>query len=167
MRDTAGACRIWPRPETIVDIAVFSALWPTLWPISGTGNGTELDASRQISISCTDGEIVGTADCYRQLIQLVQRRIAELGITADVVDEAAGLSDRYCATLLSGGKAMSIYSFFSVLRSLALRPAFLHDGVQMTNVRNRSAWRPIRRRGARLRPGERPPDPDAIAWIGC
>jgi hypothetical protein len=112
---------------------------------------TELTASRQISISCTDGEIVGHASHYRQLIQLMQRRIADLGLTYDSVDELCGFCDKYTGKLMCGQKALSIYSFLTIARALALLPMFAHDQLQLTNMRHSSGWRPFCRNGPRYR----------------
>jgi hypothetical protein len=141
-------------------------------PASWKQHGIALDAGKMadgaaIGISPTDGETVGTAACYRQFIQLAQRRIAELGLTADSVDELCGFSDRYCATLLSGGKSMSVYSFFTIARALALLPTFAHDHLQLTNIKSRSGWHPFNRTGPRYRPGAHAPRDDAYPWIGA
>jgi hypothetical protein len=112
--------------------------------------------------------IVGTAEHYAQFVKLARDRIVELGITYATVDEICGFPDRYTAILLSGGKRMSVWSFFTLTRALALLPMFGHDAPQLERLKHRSSWTPRRTRPpAQRRPGggrkRKRPDLTAIA----
>jgi hypothetical protein len=96
--------------------------------------------------------IVGEADHYAQFVKLCRLRIEQLGITYDTVDSLAGFPSRYTATLLSGGKAMSVFSFFTLARALALMPMFGHDEAQLADLQRREDWIAFRRNGAHYRP---------------
>jgi hypothetical protein len=58
----------------------------------------------------------------------------------------------YCATLLCERKAMSVYSFFSMIGALGLRVEFQHDAAQLETLRGREDWIEFKRKGARYRP---------------
>lgn len=96
-------------------------------------------------------ELIGTADHYAAFVKLCRARIEQLGITYDTVDALAGFPARYCSTLMSGGKAMSVYSLFTMARVLALLPAFQHDQAQHELLSAREDWIKLRRKGARWR----------------
>jgi hypothetical protein len=98
--------------------------------------------------------LVGTAEHYAELLKLFGRRVEELNLTYESVDFLAGFPARYTATLLSGsgGKAMSIFSFFTMVRVLALLPTFAHDETQLANLRARPDWIGWKRPGRRWRP---------------
>lgn len=95
--------------------------------------------------------LIGVAEHYAQFVKLARLRIADLGVTYDTVDAICGFPARYTATLLSGGKAMSIYSFFTLARGLALMPSFAHDETQLVTLCAREDWIKLRRPGPRLR----------------
>lgn len=88
--------------------------------------------------------IIGTADHYAQFVRLVRVRIKELRIPYATVDQICGFPDRYTNMLLCGNKTMSIYSFFTLARALALLPAFQHDGEKLASLEKRSAWIKVR-----------------------
>jgi hypothetical protein len=96
--------------------------------------------------------VVGTADHYRKFVELARARIEELGLTFESVDALAGFPQRYTATLMCGGKAMSVFSFFTLARALALTPVFQHDEAQLADLRRRADWIAFRRKGERYRP---------------
>lgn len=96
--------------------------------------------------------LVGVAEHYAQFVKLCRLRIEQLGITYDTVDALCGFPARYTAILLSGGKAMSVYSFFTMARALALLPAFQHDEEQFAELSGREDWIEMRRKGPRWRP---------------
>jgi hypothetical protein len=47
---------------------------------------------------------------------------------------------------------MSVYSFFTMARALALLPVFEHDETQLAELRRRPDWIEFRRKGSRYRP---------------
>jgi hypothetical protein len=49
-------------------------------------------------------------------------------------------------------KAMSVYSFFSMIGALGLRLEFAHDAAQLETLREREDWIEFKRKGARYRP---------------
>jgi hypothetical protein len=75
-----------------------------------------------------------------------------LNLTFDSVDALAGFPSRYTATLLCGNKAMSVFSFFSLARALALLPVFENDEAQLAELRRRTDWITSRRVGPKWRP---------------
>jgi hypothetical protein len=93
-----------------------------------------------------DAAIVGTAEHYAAFVALCRQRIVELNITYATVDQICGFPDRYTAILLSGGRRMSVWSFFTLTRALALLPQFAHDPAQLERLRDRSSWTPRRTR---------------------
>jgi hypothetical protein len=95
--------------------------------------------------------IVGTADHYAALVRLFRSRIEALGITYATVDEKCGFPERYCATLMSGGKACSVYSLFTLAHCLALTPAFHHEEAKLAELMQRPGWIKLRRAGPRWR----------------
>ena len=95
--------------------------------------------------------LVGVAEHYAAFVKLCRLRIEQLGITYETVDAIAGFPARYTATLMSGGKAMSVYSMFTMARVLALMPAFHHDGEQHALLAAREDWIRLRRKGPRWR----------------
>jgi hypothetical protein len=96
-------------------------------------------------------EIIGSAEHYAQFVKLCRARIEALGLTYDSVDALCGFSSRYTAKLLCECKVMSIYSFFTLARALALTPEFRHDGEQLAQLQRRGDWIAIRRTGERFR----------------
>lgn len=96
-------------------------------------------------------EVVGVAEHYAQFVKLCRVRIEQLGITYDTLDAICGFPARYTATLLCGGKAMSIYSFFTIARALALLPSFQHDEAQLAHLQKNGEWVKLRRPGPRFR----------------
>jgi hypothetical protein len=88
---------------------------------SPPSKGFEATRGRQLS------DVVGTADHYGAFVRLCKIRIEQLQITYETVDALAGFPQRYTSTLMSGGRAMSAYSMFTVARVLALTPQFAHD----------------------------------------
>lgn len=95
--------------------------------------------------------LVGIAEHYAAFVKLCRLRIEALGITYETVDALAGFPARYTATLLCGGKAMSVYSMFTMARVLALMPAFHHDEDQHELLQAREDWIAVRRKGPRWR----------------
>ena len=97
----------------------------------------------------TDGvhKVIGTADHYAAFVALCRARIEALQITYATVDSIAGFPERYTATLLSGGKACSVFSFFVLAAALALTPAFLHSADDLVQLERRADWIKLRRRG--------------------
>jgi hypothetical protein len=95
--------------------------------------------------------IVGTADHYAALVRLFRSRIEALGITYATVDEICGFPERYCATLMSGGKACSVYSLFTLANCLALMPTFHHNEAKLAELMQRPGWIKLRRAGPRWR----------------
>jgi hypothetical protein len=110
-----------------------------------------MDAAQPITSA---PEVVGCADHYAQVVKLFRSRIEALGLTFDSVDALSGfgVGSRYTAILLSGGKAMSVYSFFTLARTLALLPQFAHDETQLAELKKRADWIEMRRKGAKYRP---------------
>jgi hypothetical protein len=96
--------------------------------------------------------IVGTAECYSEFIRLCRARIEALNLTYGSVDALCTFPDGYCATLLSGGKAMSVYSFFTMASALGLTLTFTHDEEKLARLRSREDWIAFRRKGKRYRP---------------
>jgi hypothetical protein len=94
------------------------------------------------------GPIVGTAGHYAQFISLVRARIEALGITFETVDRLCSFPDRYCATLLSGGKAIGIHNFFVLAAALALTPMFAHNAADLARLEQHSDWIRLERTGA-------------------
>jgi hypothetical protein len=97
-------------------------------------------------------EVVGTASHYAEALRLIRARIEALNLTFDSVDALAGFPLHYCATLLCEKKAMSVYSFFSMIGALGLRLEFAHDAAQLETLRGRQDWIEFKRKGARYRP---------------
>jgi hypothetical protein len=95
---------------------------------------------------------VGTASHYAEALRLIRARIEALNLTFDSVDALAGFPLHYCATLLCERRAMSVYSFFSMIGALGLRLEFQHDAAQLETLRERQDWIEFRRKGARYRP---------------
>jgi hypothetical protein len=96
-------------------------------------------------------DVVGTADHYGAFVRLCKIRIEQLQITYETVDALAGFPQRYTSTLMSGGRAMSAYSMFTVARVLALTPQFAHDERQHELLQAREDWIKTRRKGPRWR----------------
>jgi hypothetical protein len=96
-------------------------------------------------------DVIGRADHYAQFVALCRARIAALNLTHASIDALAGFPCGYTSTLLSGGKAMSVYSFFTMARVLALSPAFFHDDAELVKLKARSDWIELRRSGPRSR----------------
>jgi hypothetical protein len=96
--------------------------------------------------------IVGEAAVYAAFVRLARARAAELNLTFESLDHLCNFPQRYTATLLSGGKTMSVYSFFTLARALALMPMFGHDEAQLAQLRQRGDWIATRRAGPRYRP---------------
>jgi hypothetical protein len=98
-------------------------------------------------------EIVGTAEHYAEFVRLCRSRIEALGLTFDSVDALSGfgVGSRYTAILLSGGKAMSVFSFFTLDAAICARrdPACRikeahrldRDAAQGCEVSAASQWR--------------------------
>jgi hypothetical protein len=97
------------------------------------------------------GEVIGSAEHYAQFVKLCRARIEFLAITYDTLDAICGFPARYTAKLLCEQKAMSIYSFFTLARALALLPQFAHDETQLAELQKRGDWIKMRRAGARFR----------------
>jgi len=100
--------------------------------------------------------IVGTAEGYAAFVALCRARIVELGVTYETIDRIAGFSDRHTAALMAGSKAMSVWSFFTLARALALMPSFQHDADQLRRLQDQSNWIGMRRTGPRFRPSPKP-----------
>lgn len=96
-------------------------------------------------------EVVGFAEHYAQFVQLCRARAAALGITFGSLDVICGFPESYTAKLMCGDRAMSVYSFFTLARALALLPAFHDDQTQLAQLRSRDDWIPFRRNGAHYR----------------
>jgi hypothetical protein len=94
---------------------------------------------------------VGTVEHYGAFVRLCRARIDELGVTYETVDELAGFSARYTATIRSNSGSCSVYSLFTLARTLALLPVFQHDAAELERLRRRSAWIKMQRRGPRYR----------------
>jgi hypothetical protein len=90
---------------------------------------------------------VGTVEHYGAFVRLCRARIDELGVTYETVDELAGFSARYTATIRSNSGSCSVYSLFTLARTLALLPVFQHDAAELERLRRRSAWIMMQRRG--------------------
>lgn len=88
---------------------------------------------------------------YAEFVKLCRGRIEELKIPYATVDEMCGFPERYTNALLSGGKAMSVYSLFTMADSLALRLAFFHDAEKLAEFERRDDWIKLRRTGPRWR----------------
>jgi hypothetical protein len=102
-------------------------------------------------------ELIGVAGHYAELLKLFRGRIEALNLTYETLDALCGFPARYTATLLCERKSMSIYSFFTLARALALMPAFHHDERQLADLRARPDWIKWKRPGKRARP--RKPQP--------
>jgi hypothetical protein len=96
--------------------------------------------------------VIGEADHYRRAVEIFRARVAELNLTYDSLDHLCNFPARYTATLLSGGKAMSVYSLFTMARALALMPMFGHDEAQLADLHRRADWIESRRKGSKWRP---------------
>lgn len=84
--------------------------------------------------------IVGTAEHYGQFLRLCRERIEELGVPYETIDRICGFPERYTSNLLTGGKAMSVYSFFTIAQALALDVCFVHDAEELAKLATRSNW---------------------------
>jgi len=91
--------------------------------------------------------IIGEADHYAAFVALCRARIEALGITFATVDAICGFPERYTATLMSGGKACSVFSFFVLAKALALLPTFVHDADELARLEQHSEWIKLRRVG--------------------
>jgi hypothetical protein len=78
---------------------------------------------------------------------LARARIQSLGITFETIDRVCGWPDRYCATLMSGGKVIGAHNLFILAQALALTPAFLHDAANLVRLEQRADWIKARRTG--------------------
>ena len=97
-------------------------------------------------------ETVGIAEHYAQFVKLCRVRIEQLGVTYDTLDAICGFSQRYTAKIMANSnKAMSVYSFFTLARALALLPTFEHDETQLAQLKKNGDWITMRRAGARFR----------------
>jgi hypothetical protein len=96
-------------------------------------------------------EVVGTAEHYAEFVWLCRSRIEQLGITMETVDALCGFPARYTAILLCENRAMSVFSFFTMARALALLPVFQHDEAQFEHLHKREDWIATRRKGPRWR----------------
>ena len=99
----------------------------------------------------TTAPIIGVAAHYREFIKLARARVAELGVSYDTVDEICGFPARYTAKLLCEDKTMSVFSFFTLARALALLPSFAHDETQLAVLHRHPEWLKYRRTAARFR----------------
>jgi hypothetical protein len=106
--------------------------------------------------------IIGSADHYAQFIQMARARIEALGITFSTVDAVAGFPERYTATLMSGGKACSVYSFFTLAAVLALTPMFAHNAGELERLKQHSEWIKLKRAGKFYRDNQKR---DGSAWL--
>jgi general stress protein YciG len=97
------------------------------------------------------GEVIGNAEHYAQFVKLCRLRIEQLGVTYDTLDAICGFPARYTAKLLCGSSTMSVYSFFTLARALALMPEFRHDDEQLAHLRKNGNWIKMRRAGERFR----------------
>jgi hypothetical protein len=97
------------------------------------------------------GEVIGSAEHYAQFVKLCRQRIADLNVTYDTLDAICGFPARYTAKLLCGSSTMSVYSFFTLARALALMPEFRHDDEQLAHLQRNGDWIKLRRAGARFR----------------
>jgi hypothetical protein len=125
---------------------------------SSAANGHRIPGNGKASVrpsAAVPAHIVGTADHYAKFVQLCRARIAELGLTFETVDELCSFPERYTSILLSGGKSMSVYSFFVMARALALLPQFAHDPAQHELLKAREEWIETRRKGPRWRSNRR------------
>jgi hypothetical protein len=96
-------------------------------------------------------EVVGTAEHYAEFVRLCRNRIERLGVPFDTLDCICGFADGFIGKLMCGQKAMSVYSFFTLARALALLPQFAHDETQLAELRKREDWIAVRRRGPQFR----------------
>jgi hypothetical protein len=96
--------------------------------------------------------VVGEADHYRLAVEVFRARAAELNLTFESLDNLCGFPQGFTGKLLIGSKSMSVYSFFTLARALALMPMFGHDEAQLADLRRRSDWGESRRAGPRYRP---------------
>jgi hypothetical protein len=97
--------------------------------------------------------VAGTATHYGEFVKLCRARIADLEITFDTVDAICGFPSGYTGKLMCGDKAMSVYSFFTIARALALSPVFEADEAQLAMLRRRGDWIASRRNGVRSKKG--------------
>ncbi len=90
---------------------------------------------------------------FEALRKCFRRRIAELGITYETVDEIAGYPLRYTAKVMSDDplKGMGIMSIEAMLGVLGLKLVVVEDGDALALVRNRHVARV--RAASALRPG--------------
>jgi hypothetical protein len=99
----------------------------------------------------TTAPIVGVAEHYAQFLKLARARITELGVSYETVDEICGFPARYTSKLLCEQKTMSVFSFFTLARALALLPSFAHDETQLELLHRHPEWMKYRRTAARFR----------------
>jgi hypothetical protein len=97
------------------------------------------------------GELVGTADHYRAFLELCRRRIEELRLTYESVDDLCGFPTRYTSKIMAAQKGISAHSIFTLCGALCLTPAFHHDEAQHAKLKLHSSWMMLRRPGPRWR----------------
>lgn len=95
--------------------------------------------------------IVGVAEHYAAFVKLARARVSELGVSYETVDEICGFPQRYTAKLLCEDKTMSVFSFFTLARALALLPSFAHDETQLEVLYRHPDWFKYRRTARRFR----------------
>lgn len=91
--------------------------------------------------------IVATFDNYLGLVAAVRARLLELDISFETLDEIAGLPLRYASKLLSEEplKHFGPMSFDSVIGSIGVKVAFIHDDTAMDRLRRSRYFVPKKR----------------------
>ena len=89
-----------------------------------------------------------------ELIRLVRRRIAELDVTYESIDNICGFPSRYTSKLLCDPpiRGMSADSMFALLGALGLAALVQSDDVRLAALRQHHEWRPRRRNGPQYMP---------------
>lgn len=105
--------------------------------------------SRQIAV-------VSAAEGYAGILRAFRDRQAELGLSADKIDEIAGGEEndiRYATKWLSGMKALGPKSWGDALGAMAMKLVFIEDDAQLAKIRKHLEQRDERyvRTNARIR----------------
>jgi hypothetical protein len=95
------------------------------------------------------GRVVGIAHEYRDLIELIRARIAELRISFEQADAICGLPSGYVGKLVNDQRRLGIVSLGCVMCALGLAIAIVEDDAQTLKIRPRLV---LRRRAPNYRP---------------
>jgi hypothetical protein len=94
---------------------------------------------------------LATVQQYGELVEALRRRCAELDIPFSVVDDIAGLPDRYLSKILSPNPIKGIGRIsWCVFEALGLRLVLIEDPAALAKAQRHPAWR--ERKYAKPRP---------------